>query len=170
MNTLAAVGAVTAAAVALIVPASAPAATISIESYSGTAGSDGTVAFDTKVRNGKVRRILGSAGPPPTGMSFDNLPLTCDEGPVPLSVVIASNLALDYRRLRVLAVTTDPGDGRQAQGPQQVQRGLQLHHRQRAGAPRLRRGRNQLRFGQAHVDCGGPDRFRARAAFPGSPS
>ena len=95
----------------LIVP-SALGGTISTANYAGTFGSDGTVSFEAKLRNGNVRSVLGDPGPPTTGMTMD-IPVTCDEGDTTLSVVVASNLRVWAHRLLFTAGVIDPAlDGK----------------------------------------------------------
>lgn len=109
------VGVATAAVIcAVALPAWGRTAVLSVASYSGQVeGIDATVSFDAKLRNGTVRRVLGNPGPPPTGMTFENVPLTCDEGTTPLSVVIVSNLRVYAGRLVARTEPVDPNvDGR----------------------------------------------------------
>jgi hypothetical protein len=98
---------------ALMLAGSAPASTISTANYQGEVATDGVVAFDAKVRDGVVRRINGDPGPPPTGLTFEGLPLACDEGTTPQDMVIVSNLRVRRHRFRVTVETVDPEtDGR----------------------------------------------------------
>ncbi len=93
---------------ALAFPGGTPAATVSTATYQGAITPSGSVAFDAKVRNGKVKRILGNAGPPPSGITFTELPMTCDQGATPIDVTIVSNLWVDDGHVRIRAKTIDP--------------------------------------------------------------
>jgi hypothetical protein len=92
----------------LAIPGAAPAATVSTATYQGAITPSGSVAFDAKVRNGKVKRILGSPGPPATGITFTDLPMTCDQGAIPLETTIVSTLWVGDGRVRIRAETIDP--------------------------------------------------------------
>jgi hypothetical protein len=105
LGPLVAVGAVVGA---LAFPGAAPAATISTAGYQGAITPSGSVAFDAKLRNGIVKRILGNPGPPATGITFTELPMTCDQGATPIDVTIVSNLWVDDGHVRIRAKTIDP--------------------------------------------------------------
>jgi hypothetical protein len=85
------------------------AATISTPPYQGTITPSGTVAFDAKIKDGVMRKILGSPGPPTTGLTFDQVPVTCDEGPSEIAAVLVFNVWVGAdNHFYVVGKTTDP--------------------------------------------------------------
>jgi hypothetical protein len=92
----------------LLLPGWAPASTVSTANYQGDVAPSGSVSFDAKLRDGVVKRIMGNYGPPPTGLTFGQLPVTCDEGASQLDLTIVSNLRVQDHRFHVIGKTVDP--------------------------------------------------------------
>jgi hypothetical protein len=94
---------------ALTIAGSATAATISTASYQGAITPGGSVSFDAKVKDGAIRKILGNPGPPAAGLTFDQVPVTCDQGANEIAGVLVSNLWVGRDNyFRLVAKTVDP--------------------------------------------------------------